>query len=67
MMQTICVFQELMVVPVIAADGHTYEKSAMEQWLQQCDTSPVTGTVLQHKHLVPNVSIKQAVAAFAKI
>jgi len=30
--------QKLMVEPVIAADGHTYERSAMKHWLQQNDT-----------------------------
>lgn len=48
--------------PVIAADGHTYEKLAMECWLQQHDDSPVTGAMLQHKRLVPNVIIKNVIA-----
>ena len=51
-----------MVHPTIAADGHTYEKAALEQWLQQHDTSPVTGKPLAHTRLVPNVLIKQAIA-----
>ncbi len=28
--------------PVCAADGHTYERSAIEQWLRTHDTSPMT-------------------------
>ena len=48
--------------PVSLADGHTYERSAVEQWLQLQDTSPVTGTLLPHKRLLPNVLIKQALA-----
>ena len=47
---------------VIAADGHTYERSALEQWLQHHDTSPVTGATLPHKRLLPNMLIKQAIA-----
>ena len=48
--------------PVIAADGHAYDRLAMEQWLQQHDTSPVTGSTLQHAHLVPNVLIRNIIA-----
>ncbi|KAL0054363.1 hypothetical protein WJX82_007700 [Trebouxia sp. C0006] len=28
--------------PLIAADGHTYERRAMEHWLRQHGTSPIT-------------------------
>ncbi len=38
-----CGLQEPMREPVIAADGQTYEKAALKSWLQQHDTSPVTG------------------------
>ncbi len=40
--------------PVVAADGHTYERSAIYRWLQTSDKSPLTGSVLVHKELVPN-------------
>jgi len=53
--------QKLMVEPVIAADGHTYERSAMKHWLQQNDTSAVTHLPLPHKRLVPNVVIRSAI------
>ncbi len=53
--------QKLMVEPVIAADGHTYERSAMKHWLQQNDTSPVTHLPLPHKRLVSNVVIRSAI------
>ncbi len=49
-----------MVDPVIAADGRTYERSAMEEWLHQHDTSPVTGDRLLHVRLVPNVIARAA-------
>jgi len=53
--------QVLMVEPVIAADGHTYEKAAIETWLQQHTVSPVTGDFLAHTRIVPNVLIKSAI------
>mmetsp|Transcript_35274 Transcript_35274/g.75309 ORF Transcript_35274/g.75309 Transcript_35274/m.75309 type:complete len:788 (+) Transcript_35274:203-2566(+) len=43
-----------MVEPVVAADGHTYERHAISRWLQTSDLSPLTGEVLAHLELVPN-------------
>ena len=63
MCEMLCdMMQEVMQEPVIAADGHTYDRLAIEQWLQQHDTSPVTGSLLQHKRIVPNVIIKNVMA-----
>ena len=56
------VLQSRMTDPVIAADGGTYERAAMEAWLQQHHTSPVTGTQLPHLRLVPNVVARGALA-----
>ena len=50
-----------MVDPVIAADGSTYERTAIQQWLQQHNTSPVTGVALAHTRLVPNIVVRQAI------
>lgn len=51
--------------PVIAADGNTYERSAMEDWLMHHSTSPSTGNALQHQRLVPNVLIRKVIMASA--
>ena len=50
-----------MVDPVIAADGHTYERAAIQDWLQTHSTSPVTSLPLNHTRLVPNVLAKTAI------
>ena len=34
---------ELLEDPVIAADGHTYTRRAIEDWLKENNTSPKTG------------------------
>ena len=47
----------MMVEPVIAADGHTYERAALDEWLLQHVTSLVTGNFLPHTPIVPNVLI----------
>ncbi len=49
--------QEGLRQPVIAADGHTYERIAIEEWLLQHDGSPVTGLAFSHSCLIPNLSI----------
>jgi hypothetical protein len=50
-----------MVEPVVAADGHTYERAAIARWLKTSDKSPMTGSVLLHKELVPNYGLMSSV------
>ncbi len=50
--------------PVIAADGITYEKSAIDDWIQNNTTSPLLGSALAHTDLIPNPAVKQMLVAF---
>ena len=43
--------------PVVAADGYTYERSAIEAWLFNKDTSPLTNLPLDDKVLYPNLTL----------
>lgn len=52
---------QLMYEPVIAADGESYEREAIENWLANRNTSPLTNEVLAHKHLTPNKNLKRAI------
>ena len=54
--------QKIMTEPVIAADGHTYERAAVQDWLLHHKMSPVTGVSLAHTRLVPNVLIRSVLA-----
>ena len=45
--------------PVTAADGFTYERAVITDWLEQSDMSPVTGAVLANKTLTPNSTAKK--------
>ena len=45
---------EVMRDPVIAGDGHSYERSAIERWLSGHRTSPLTGPVRESNELLPN-------------
>jgi hypothetical protein len=53
---------ELFRDPVLAQDGHTYEKEAIEDWIRKNGTSPKTGQQLSIEHLSPNHIVKQLVA-----
>lgn len=56
---------EVMREPVIAADGHTYEKTAMERWLAGGHrTSPKTNLPLAHTTLTPNRALRSAIETY---
>ncbi|KAK7249485.1 hypothetical protein SO694_00049282 [Aureococcus anophagefferens] len=55
---------ELMKQPVIACDGHTYERCAIQQWLERAKTSPVTNERLRTPDLIPNHAMKAMIAEF---
>lgn len=54
----------LMSDPAQTIDGHTYEKSAIAEWLEHNDTSPMTGLVLSEKTLIPNLALKRAIEEY---
>ncbi len=49
---------DLLVDPVFLSDGHTYERSAIEQWLKDHNTSPKTNLPLPDNRLVPNHALR---------
>ncbi len=46
--------QEVMSEPVILADGYSYEKKVIEEWLKRSHLSPVTGEGLANSEMVEN-------------
>ena len=57
------------VLQVIVADGHTFERRAIEQWLMQHDTNPLTGTTLppgarNASALYPSLALRDATRAW---
>jgi len=56
---------EIMTDPVSTLDGSTYEREAITEWLRTKDTSPVTGTTLESKTLIPNLSLRSMIRSFA--
>ena len=56
----------IMIDPVVASDGFTYERSGIEQWFASGKrTSPFTREPLATQILIPNRSIKSAIDAWA--
>ena len=56
---------DLMEDPVIAADGHSYERRDIAAWFARGKrTSPKTGARLPHTHLTPNHNLKSAIRDF---
>ncbi|MBS0359291.1 MAG: hypothetical protein JSS53_08490 [Proteobacteria bacterium] len=54
----------IMYDPVVAADGESYEREAIESWLANHNTSPNTNKELPHKNLTPNSNLKRAIRDF---
>lgn len=50
-----------MTDPVVASDGHSYERSNLTQWLSRKRTSPLTGE--QVDFYVPNHALRAAIEA----
>lgn len=57
----------VMVNPVMTADGHVYEKEAIERWFQQGrSTSPLTNLALPSLHLLPLLPLQCILGTFLK-
>jgi hypothetical protein len=52
----------IMRVPVMAADGHTYEHKAILRWMLNKRTSPVTGVALPNCDLTINHTLRKLIA-----
>ncbi|KAG2498306.1 hypothetical protein HYH03_003567 [Edaphochlamys debaryana] len=59
--------QDLMANPCVAADGFSYERIAIQEWISRFTAdghparSPLTNLPLEHPHLVPNDILRQQI------
>jgi hypothetical protein len=54
--------KKVMTDPVILTDGNSYERPAIQQWLQTNDRSPCTNEMLADKTImIPNHALKKAI------
>ena len=56
-----CITTDIMLDPVIAWDGHTYERGPIARWLMEHSTSPMTGETLPDFTLRPNHSMRSQI------
>eukprot|EP00762_Andalucia_godoyi_P005803 ANDGO_06983.mRNA.1 Protein spotted leaf 11 len=56
--------KSVMKDPVIGPDGQTYERPAIEQWLQGHHDSPITRIPMMASQLVPNYALKNMIQSF---
>jgi hypothetical protein len=56
--------QAVMFEPVLDLQGHSYERVAVEAWLQLYQTSPVTKDPMEIRALVPNRAMKEVISDF---
>ena len=54
--------RSIMRDPVFAADGYTYERTEIEKWLKQHNTSPSTGEELIHLDLTINCAMRSLIS-----
>jgi serine/threonine protein kinase len=47
--------------PVVAIDGHTYSRAAIQNWFSSRQTSPLTNERLESTQLLPNHTLRNAI------
>jgi STIP1 family protein 1 len=57
---------QVMTDPVITPSGETYERQAIEQWLETHGTDPQTRRPLTKEQLIPNRRLKETVEVHKK-
>jgi len=57
---------EIMTDPVITSDGHTYERSAIEKWLNYNNQSPMTREIITKDSIVPNIALRDIISKHLK-
>ncbi|KAI8002104.1 U-box domain-containing protein 35 [Camellia lanceoleosa] len=56
------ILQDIMEEPCVAADGYTYDRKAIQTWLEENDKSPMTNLPLPTRNLIPNYTLLSAIS-----
>ena len=64
-----CIFlvRQVMIDPVVCEDGHSYERGALEAWLMNHDTSPMSNARLNSTMVVPNHALRNSIEAWRRM
>jgi hypothetical protein len=57
---TCAITRDIMEDPVVASDGHSYERAAITHWLSRSRRSPMTNAPMVTE-LVPNIALRKAI------
>ena len=60
----LCCLQDIMTDPVVAADGITYERLDIQEWMNKSDISPWTNQPFETKDLTTNLLVLQLIQQF---
>ncbi|KAK4837422.1 hypothetical protein QYF36_005281 [Acer negundo] len=55
------ILKDVMNEPCVSADGYTYDRKAIQEWLEENDISPITNLPLPNKNLLPNYTLLSAI------
>ncbi|KAF3535020.1 hypothetical protein F2Q69_00019877 [Brassica cretica] len=58
--------KDVMKDPCIAADGYTYDRKAIEKWMEDYRSSPVTDSPLENMTLLPNHTLHAAIVEWCR-
>jgi serine/threonine protein kinase len=59
---------EVMLDPVVCADGHSYERAAIQEWFARGNmTSPLTNGNLSNLSVIPNHELRSAIEEFMRL
>merc|ERR1711970_1009378 len=58
------IMQATMRDPVVAADGNSYEREAIEEHLGRSNISPLTNTPLKNKEVIANNALKKLIRSY---
>jgi hypothetical protein len=60
--------KEVMTDPVVAADGQTYQRQNIEEWLRRGNRkSPLNGSDLSHTIITSNIFAKKVIEKHTKV
>lgn len=56
--------REVMLYPVVASDGQSYEKFAIVAWLKEHNTSPMTNKIMKSNKIIQNFTLRSMIREF---
>ena len=60
------IIYQIFIDLVVVSDGHTYERGAINKWLNKSDKSSTTNKVLKNNILNSNIALRQMVTTLAE-